>query len=293
MEEFDVEKWRTENPMDYLKAMNIIVASKNKNEVFRWIYDVTRLHIPNVLYKFYSFTDDSSLNDLKIQTLRNQQIYMSEADALNDPYDSRAYFYRPEVLIRHERLQRWGGRIVDDFAAYTRIASLTMCGIQSMPMWAHYTANHKGFCVSYDMKSKKNTNLSSSTFPVQYISKRIDVTNIMDWQAEKLINAIESSIKAGKQIIEYDDLTRLFMQVFFVNIKHASWSYEHEYRSVVDRDTKYVFAAPKEIYIGARCIPSHRKSLLDIAQDLKVPIYQMEYNEFSPDFSLLTKEIGG
>ena len=30
---FDIEKWRKDNPMDYLKAMFLINKSSNKNEV--------------------------------------------------------------------------------------------------------------------------------------------------------------------------------------------------------------------------------------------------------------------
>ena len=44
---FDIEKWRTETPMDYLKAMFLINTSSNKNEVFKAIYQVTRLYIPD------------------------------------------------------------------------------------------------------------------------------------------------------------------------------------------------------------------------------------------------------
>lgn len=43
---FNIEKWRIENPMDYLKAMFLINTSSNKSEVFRNIYQVTRLYIP-------------------------------------------------------------------------------------------------------------------------------------------------------------------------------------------------------------------------------------------------------
>lgn len=107
-QEFDVIKWRAENPMDYIKAMDIINQSSNKADVFKWIYRVTRLHIPDKLYKYYSFTDDVDLNDSKLNTLQNKKIFMSEVKSLNDPFDSKAYFYRPEVLSKYERLKNCG-----------------------------------------------------------------------------------------------------------------------------------------------------------------------------------------
>ena len=57
-ENWDLEKWRKEHPMDYLKALQIMNMSDNsevKAELFKTIYKITRFHIPEVLYKYYSF----------------------------------------------------------------------------------------------------------------------------------------------------------------------------------------------------------------------------------------------
>ena len=158
MEEvFDVEKWRIEQPMDYIKALDILNSCDQpvlKNEVFRAIYEVTRLHIPDVLYKYYSLTNDIRVNELKLEALRNQKIYMSDSTELNDPFDGRAFFYNPNKLIKHERLECCEGNIIDDFTAFYKLTSFTLNGVTSMPMWAHYSGNHNGYCVSYDMKEK-------------------------------------------------------------------------------------------------------------------------------------------
>lgn len=96
--EFDLEKWRDENPMDYLLAMHLINQSSNKNEVCKMIYKITHLHLPDVLFKYISLTDDIALNESKLDTLLNQKIYMSDVKSLNDPFDSKAFFYRPDEL---------------------------------------------------------------------------------------------------------------------------------------------------------------------------------------------------
>ena len=54
--DFDKEKWRKENPMDYLKAARILTMSNEPavtNEVFKRIFQITRLYIPDTLYKYY------------------------------------------------------------------------------------------------------------------------------------------------------------------------------------------------------------------------------------------------
>ena len=73
-ENWDLEKWRKENPMDYFKALAIMSKAENSiviSEIFKTIYTVTRLHIPDVLYKYYSISNDEPLNKIKFQTLSN------------------------------------------------------------------------------------------------------------------------------------------------------------------------------------------------------------------------------
>jgi hypothetical protein len=188
-ENFDIEKWRTDNPMDYLKAMFLLNTTSNKNEVFNTIYKITRLYIPDILFKYYSLTDDIVLNEQKLHTLEQKKIFMSDTRYLNDPFDNKAYFYKSDELKKHERLAEHDGKLIDDFSSYFKVSALTSNHVNSMPMWAHYANNHAGYCVSYDMK--KNVQLSSCTFPVQYTNQRIDISSLMSEQVEKMIRDIE------------------------------------------------------------------------------------------------------
>jgi len=223
-ENFDVEKWRIENPMDYIKAMDFINQAPNKDEVFRIIYKIVRLHIPNLLYKYYSLDNDINLNELKLETLIGKKIYMADAKLLNDPFDSKAFFYRADELKKFDRLVKHEGRLIDDFSSFQKIAALTENGVNSMPMWAHYSNNHSGYCLSYDMQDTVNIELSSSTFPVQYTDTRIDVTELMTKQAEMLCEAIDKHTRtiSDSKIIWLNDLSMVYMQCLLCNIKHSS-----------------------------------------------------------------------
>lgn len=47
---WDLEKWRNENPMDYFKAMYILGMANHhilKAEIFQTIYKIIRLYIPD------------------------------------------------------------------------------------------------------------------------------------------------------------------------------------------------------------------------------------------------------
>ncbi|TGA96344.1 DUF2971 domain-containing protein [Sporolactobacillus shoreae] len=288
-EKFDIKKWRAERPMDYKLAMNIINQASSKNKAFQIIYQVTRLYLPNILYKYFSLTEDISLNNSKLETLMNQKTYMSNVKDLNDPFDGKAYFYRPEQLKKYEILAAHGSKLIDDFSTFTKIASFTENGINSMPMWAHYSNNHRGFCISYNMKDQRNIQLSSCTFPVQYINQRIDVTDLVDYQTGQVISEVEKCVKDGKKEILYDDLSLIFMIAFFSNIKHKTWSYEKEFRCVTGgtaKDTSFFTAIPMEIYIGINCSPLHVKRLVEIAEQLKIPAYKMRFDKYSTNYDL-------
>lgn len=288
-DDFDIEKWRVENPMDYLKAMYLINTAINKDEVFKSIYEVTRLYIPHTLYKYFSLTDNMRLNEQKLETLQQEKLFVASPNDLNDPFENKAYFYMPNALKKYDRLADYDGKLIDDFSSFIRLTALTSNNVNSMPMWAHYANNHTGFCVSYDMPN--NAQLSGCTFPVQYTDQRIDITSLMDQQAHKIFYEIKSQSTEGKKQILLDDLSLIYLTSFFCNIKHLSWSYEKEFRCTIAAKAKgvpYVMASPKEIFIGMNCPSTYADRILKIAHSMQVPIYKMAFDEFGPDYNLIS-----
>lgn len=292
-ENWNLEQWRKENPMDYFKAMYILNMADNsmaKTEVFKAIYRVARLHIPDVLYKYYSLSSDETLNMKKFQSLNDGKIYMSDLEDFNDPFDGKGFFYDPQELVDIEQLKPHGGKYIDSFNAFIKATSLTSNDVQSLPMWAHYGSNHTGFCVSYDMKS--NIELSSCTFPVQYTNDRLDVTSLMRKQAQYLFNEFNRQSAMGKKEILINDFTIIFMASLLCNIKHISWSYEKEFRCTTGATAKgmpFIEANPKEIFIGMNCASSHAGRLIEIANLRNIPVYKMEFDECGKSYELIAK----
>lgn len=280
--------------LNYIDTLKFIREQPDKKAALETILQTKSSCIPDVLFKYISLTEDEKLNKQKLDTLRNQQIYMSSCKELNDPFDSKGYFYKPEQLLKFDRLKHCGGKLIDDFSSFSRIASFTSCGVNSMPMWAHYASNHMGFCVSYEMNESSNSALKGCMFPVQYIDKRIDITELMIEQAEQVCNAIDVQEKEGKKEIILNDLTLPFLTSFFVNLKHFSWDYEEEYRCTVGegyKENPYFSAKPKSLYIGSKCKPVHATQLIAIAKEIAVPIYLMQFNESSKEYELQAKLI--
>lgn len=293
-QEFDVEKYCKENPMDYFKAIDIIKNNPTDGEIMRAIYKITRLHIPNILYKYYYLSEDEAENSIRLDTLREKKIYMADCKSLNDPFDNKAFFYKGEELEKYENLKEHKGRIIDDLSSFHRITCFTSNGINCMPMWAHYSNNHRGYCIAYDMNEKYNVPLRSCMFPVQYVGKRIDVTEIMKKQVENILIEKEKAMKLGKKEILIDDLTLIWISSYYSCLKHISWSYENEFRCSVASNSKgmpYMNAMPKEIYVGNKCTDINKKKLIDIAYLFNIPIHFMEFDDYSLDYQLIAKRI--
>ena len=93
--EWNLEEWRQKYPMDYYKALRILSEADDgivADEIFKVIYQITRFHVPDVLFKYYSLSDDEELNKRKLQTLSEGKLFMSEIKDFNDPFDGKVFF---------------------------------------------------------------------------------------------------------------------------------------------------------------------------------------------------------
>ncbi len=299
-DDFNKEKWLQEHPIDYFKLLYVLFSTtKNAptslpqsikmSVVFDALYYVIRLYLPDTLYKFHSLNDNIELNKQKFKTLQSKQIFMSKIKDFNDPFDGKAFFYDSNQLADIKRLEHIDGRIIDDFTAFHRGTALTENNTSCMPMWAHYSNNHQGFCVAYDMKNPANTALAGCTFPIQYTDERLDITSFMKKYVSRVASEIDKkSVYRIEQIIR-NDLSLVYVAQLLCNIKHSTWSYEKEFRCTMGAQSKgmpYVDAVPKAIYIGMNCTEQNRKKLIAIAKNLSIPVYQMRLDELSEKYSL-------
>ncbi len=284
------EQWIKEYPIDYFKMMYFLCQSEDgavQTEMFNTLYQIIRLYIPDTLFKYYSLSGDDELNNKKFETLENRKIYLSDIASFNDPFDSKAFYYDANQLSAIDRLKHVGGKLINDFTTFIQSTSLSANGVQSMPMWAHYSNNHTGFCVSYDMKN--NSQLSSCTFPVQYSDERLDITSLMYSFAQKTCKTIDNNIESGTKKTVVNDLRIVYASLLLSNVKHTSWNYENEFRCTTASNAvgvPFVEANPKEIYIGMKCPDKDTNQLINIGNQLNVPVYKMAFEECNPKYIL-------
>ena len=74
-----------------------------------------------------------------------------------------------------------------------------------MPMRAHYSNNHRGYCVEYDMEQGENQSLKGLVFPVQYSDRRIDLTDFFREQVRALLEERDRCLEMGKEVVAIDD----------------------------------------------------------------------------------------
>ena len=166
--------------------------------------------------------------------LKNQELYMDDGSNFNDPF---------ELLMIDKNTNE-----VEQIKGL-HILSLTNSYIKKL-MWSHYTDNHKGVCLTVQVPKKL-------VYPVCYTSKRVyKDTNIYEKILKQRKGSINQYVKS-----DYSDLGE---DKLIAYVKDSKWTYEKEYRIVLNDDDseyyrydktegKYYFKVKiKNVYMGVR-----------------------------------------
>ena len=266
--------------------------------------DYRKINMPKKLYKYISLNDNyvcikdqleclsnKNLNELKFNTLHNNKIWMSRFNNLNDPYEYKAMY-----LKRKELKERgWPIDVLDTYMDKTKavylISSFTKNLVDNMPMWAHYSNNHRGFCIEYNILNPK------IIFPISYEEERVGIATIIT-QFFDLMDRLYNG-KIDTNHIDYQFYISLITH--FGLIKHKTWGYENEFRLLyadLDSDKKGSLISTTEvglsasgIYVGSQCSPYNKTRLQEIAKDIAVDIYEMYLDDNNPNYSLSYRPI--
>lgn len=170
--------------------------------------------------------------------------------------------------------------------------------IRSVTMWSHYADSHKGFSLEYDTNNfhlrcqncdkVKNCNKAAvcNIYPVIYHWQRYDATDYLAWYIGKSI---------GMPIKNLDTFTvgKCFLY------KSLQWSYEKEWRLIVNKMNEFQDKSPvciynirpTAIYYGADIASINRKMLHIIAKEKSIKEYQMYIDNKSYQYSMRCKKV--
>jgi len=260
-----------------------LIFNKEINEATTY----RKKHMPKKLFKYVSLSNNIDcpkddlycnnivdLNDKKFNALNNHQLWMSRFDNLNDPYEYKAmYLKRDELANKGWPLEMLDGYI-DKMKAIYLISSFTKNIVDNMPMWAHYSNNHKGFCVEYNVLNPK------LVYPISYEEERIGL-------ASTITSVFDLTYKLYKgEINDKDEEFQFIMTLIthFGLIKHKSWQYEDEYR-ILNADLIGNSAGAlvpllevgldvNSIYVGSQCSSENKDEMY---LDDEIPNYKLSY----------------
>lgn len=153
-----------------------------------------------------------------------------------------------------------------------RVASLA-ADKKNRLMWAHYAADHTGFCIEYDYNKASLLNLPA---PVIYSTNRIKIP----W-AVMLSNSTENIRKA----------TQCYMKALLV--KDEAWAYEQEWRVIIpSTGTNFANMPPIScIYLGARCSEENIATINQISHSCGIPVKKMSLDR--GEYTLHVEEVSG
>lgn len=232
-----------------------------------------KAQIPDKLYKFISLSDDEPMNNLKLQTLLNKQIWISSVSSLNDPYEFQCMYIDKKRLKQcdyPDSIIRGMESFLRSFIEHFGVVSLSANSFDFLPMWAYYANNYKGFCIEY------KTIKPDVIFPVFYEKNRIPLASII----ANYFNEYRM-LKSGKKPspdIAFDE-TILRNQMF---LKHESWKNEKEYRIIYPLEEgkgKTVCASDlglqiNSVCVGYDCSEENKKQLREICATLGCDLFE-------------------
>jgi hypothetical protein len=252
--------------------------------------------VPKRVGKFISLLDERDSegavikkhkkeNENKIDLLRKQSIWLSRLDMLNDPFE-----FKPQVLDKTtSTLSLAEQQYYEDWLKTAQDSCLITCFssviYSNLPLWAHYSNNHKGFCIILEIIDK------TRFYPVIYQKERYIVPDEIAKRAPNLwrVNDMKP---------EYQDYWSA-LTFFATCTKYSRWSNEKEIRYVMnlfpftnDKHIRKVSMLPakiKKILIGKNCV--RKDEIRDIAKELRLEVKEMYINDESLKYRLYEKKV--
>jgi hypothetical protein len=272
---------------------NSIDASNSNEDV-----DLIKLENIPLLYKYCSF----DMCRYSLQNLEKNQIRLNNPNNFNDPFDSmfsvdvlkmignsmndildkaeinniipvgykEKFIDNAEFLEGLEKLRTVQYMEINNSKRDSLRVTCFSEVNDSILMWSHYAANHKGFCIEYDFTNTNKTYYTGPLNPVIYTDKLFDLT----------------------EYFKSSSLGKLFE--FCSIVKSKEWQYEKEWRWLLNFSKgheEHILKAPipNSIYLGVNTTDENKDLILNIAKAKGIPVHQMEKKPF--EFKLISNKL--
>jgi hypothetical protein len=199
------------------------------------------------------FASDDPLKEVIKFALKGEEYSAEKADLLTTVIkEGRAKFNKQQLNFLNSNLQN----------------SYKICSVSerldSLPMWAHYADNHKGFVMEYDFNKLPSHDLVLNCLWPVFYKGIYDASNII------------KSLNEGKL---FNNLVAILAALH----KSSDWEYESEWRlvlpDVADKAGINLSAPLKAVYLGSKLEDSKESNnlsrVLECAEAAQVPVFRM------------------
>jgi hypothetical protein len=210
--------------------------------------------VPSRLHRYRSLSRSARAIDEEIDSIVKNYIYCADFSRMNDPMEG---FYRPSKLLKGSDDYK---AIVGDITGRKSAIGIACFSEtdENVLMWTHYAGNYAGICISYSGSELLRGSANSvNLVRLAYVD---DPPMLFPSHAQNADNAA----------------VRILSQ------KKYKWAYEREWRILasVGKVSLGRAKAIKQISLGSRIDPSHRKKLLDAIRGTGIEAYSMEIDGY-------------
>ena len=267
-----------------MRNLNDIIQDDNKQRPIKERLVNQKVGLTNIaqgefknLYKYFS------AEQYNIDSLEDMKVNITKPTKFNDPYDCSISYDRSilnklgndkknlmeECIMQIENIEQNINKLIDRsfIACYSEIPD-------SILMWSHYSVNHTGFCLEYDMMD-----LYDQTFIKDDLFSMKLFAPILYDNEKHLLNVKGTTVKEFNANI----LKGLFYKAY-------DWIYEQEWRMVYickdeNQENRMLVDSvkPKSVILGCKTDKYIENKLEKICKNNNINLdkMNMDKNEFS------------
>ena len=230
-----------------IREYNLLIAPINS------LLSKTMTKPPTPLYRFRT----GSLNTLS--ELVDNYIWLANSVSFNDPFEFDFKLDLTGVKVKNKSKNQSIEQMTNtakNFLMKAGIACFTTV-LDSILMWSHYSQNHTGVVVQYDMSA-----FADSIHKVDYVKEKPVLSPREFLQT--------NSSEERKKVIART-----------LSTKYIKWRYEREWRLIGNRSMPFQFGKIKPvtaIYLGVNTQKRFENLILSFARKAEIRVYRMGFH---------------
>lgn len=216
--------------------------------------------------------DESKVGDFYANSKLDEFMSYIEEELDGEDYDENHFKKLGKLCLRiqsYDKLSEIRNVLTDE------IYVICLSGRKDITsLWAHYADNHRGICIEYDLVNTKNEIFKNLCFPIEYLED-YDLTRDIKYSFNK--NSFDLNLKIKPLLLKAKD-----------------WSYEEEWRIILDDSIKdfypyepYIkFLKPQKVYMGMDISKKDEKLIKNICKIKDIPLFKaiIDKDKYKFDF---------